>query len=565
MAANRNFFFLFFLLLSSSLCSQESFYTVYIGTFVNAKSSDFEQVKKFGFVYARNYDGNLRKIYAGGFNSREKAETLLSKLQEIGYPDCFISAKKLDPTKDVFMIQLALVPTTVPFDWSPFLKNHPLYVQITDEQMKIMTGPFTSVDEAREKLKAIRKDDFPDAFPKTINQDLLIEITAFELGHSAMEVTADIPLHTQSEMQAIKDTPPIKPTPQNTNSPTNNSIHPNHNATLHKPQSHSKIKRTSVLALQSVLKEEHTYFNALDGIFGWGTANGFEKYVSISIEWQKYALLAQQLPPPKPKYQFQQLETAIANIPSDPTESRRFFEQSEEAVAKAWLAYLTFLEKGWGTEVDKLMNDAVKKVFSSSTNNQKPSFDPRFTYKYDNLEQFILHLRYIQESTTPESATPCWLFDTYPKETKNVYAGVNKSLNTDFKVIGCDRFLEWEELQILHTIAADLSTLTPSNETLLSNRDLRSQLFLAPVKLNPNVITATGSWNDKIWNALLPRAAQDPLYKKMIVPFQIAFYQSLLLLEDFFMNRGFEYKEAEMMGLFVLKTIVDPYLSNYYQ
>lgn len=552
--------FMVAMLFGLALSGQETVYSVYIGTFVNAKSADFESLRDYGFVYAQTYSGNLRKIYLGGFTSREKAEKVLAQVQNVGYPDSFISAKKIEAGKEVAMIQLGLTSSTNALNWEPFAKAGPLFVQLLDENMKIMTGPFSTPNEARNQIVSIKKSGFQDAFVKVINENLLVEVTAFEatmLDGSPVTIP-----------EKRKESAPPSPVsiPRETETPT---VPPVRNAgatpSFQKPDSHSKVKRTSVLALQTALKEQNSYFSNLDGIYGWGTSNGFDKYVAISREWEKYKILAQQLPPLNPAFRRGEMESHIMDIPNDPQRSENYFRNSSEPVAKAWLAYLIFRKKGWCKEIDDLMNQAIKSSFNQTETISQPAFDPRFSYSYKNLEQLILHLRYIQETSRPEPATPCWLFEQHPQETSRVFADAATMLKTDFKVTGCDRFLEWEELKVLLVIASEMSRSTPITEELLRNQEIRMRLFVAPRKLNPRDAASTGRWNDSLWSALTPWGQRDPLHKKMLDPFRIAFFQSLLLLEDYFMQSGISYKDAELMGLSVLKSIVDPYLISYYE
>jgi hypothetical protein len=559
------FFFLF--TLSPSLQAQENFYTLYIGTFVNAKSESFDNIREYGIVYSEQFDESLQKIYLGGFTSREKAEAVLGLLRPKGYSDAFVSRKVIDTKKQVAVIQLGLSPARGDILWSRYAKAGPLYAQIQNDQMKIVTGLYRNTDEAKRDLDAIRNGGFSDAFIKTISRDQLVRLGPFEMNGIRPERNLKAETAPEDEDRRPSDYESWGdrlPASYEDDSQRYTFRGGDFSTGIAKPEIRGKMKRNSALELQKVLKGEKTYSSSLDGYYGPGTRKGYETYTQKSRDWQKYQLLAEQFPPALPEDKENRLEYHILNLIDEPEASRRYLESSDEPIARAYLAYLLFTGNESPRQVDRLMNSAIQDAFRNTDGRNRPSFDYRSTYAYNDLGQLIQHLRYIQGATQPEPAAPCWLFELHPKEAKEAYESESSFSSEDYNIQNCDRFLEWNELNTLHTIAAELAVEQPSSRELRSTQNRRSRMYLSPQPLSGREAAFIGRWNDRLWKALDARADREPLYQKVLTPFKVAFFQSQVLLEDHFMDKGFKQKEAQKMALLTLSTIVDPYLKAYY-
>ena len=80
---------------------------------------------------------------------------------------------------------------------------------------------------------------------------------------------------------------------------------------------------------------------------------------------------------------------------------------------------------------------------------------------------------------------------------------------------------------------------------------------------NPTEYAYIDDWNSSLWKGLKEWEQADPLHKRLTTPLKITYFKSWALLEDYFMDKGFEAKEARGMSLFVLQNIVEPGLSSY--
>ena len=88
-------------------------------------------------------------------------------------------------------------------------------------------------------------------------------------------------------------------------------------------------------------------------------------------------------------------------------------------------------------------------------------------------------------------------------------------------------------------------------------------LFLSPSKLSTSELKKLTKWNAKIWDNINSWAARDALHQRLVTAFKIAYFQSQVRLEDYYMNKGFKSKEAEGLALATLQTIAGPHLARF--
>ena len=58
----------------SSFAQNSSYYTVLVGTFLDAKAQDFKNLRTLGFLHATKLEGNLTQVFIGGFDKQGDAE-----------------------------------------------------------------------------------------------------------------------------------------------------------------------------------------------------------------------------------------------------------------------------------------------------------------------------------------------------------------------------------------------------------------------------------------------------------------------------------------------------------
>ena len=579
------FLFFFCVSLTTSFAQIKNYnYTVQIGTFVSANADDFKAIRPYGFVYADQLDKDLHQIYIGGFKNKNKAEQLLKKVKAKGYLDAYVTKRSLDKGKELRMIQLQTFGIKDPINWAKFNGIQNLYVHLDGELIKILTGIFTSENTLSIQLKKIKNSGFNDAFAKTVNSKQLHRLSDFETNGSIViptemeieklvtEKTAPLESMTtvektkeeftaKSPTKALAETPPppvvIPPEYDNINFTPKS---PN----AFKPKIRENVKRTSALQLQTLLKAAKIYKGSIDGLYGPATTRAYDEMMTNNRQIRKYILLSKYTIPEhniKPT----KLQQSINALSKNTKMAVKTLEQINHPLAKAYRAYVLFVNGGNESKVNQLMNEAIKESFVGKKIKNQPAFDYKATYAYTDLEQLILHLSYIHNANPDNPSVPCWLFQKHPHETAKAFEPFATMSESDYKVEDCGGFMKWKELQLLQTIAKDLYTGKKLNQKNLKELDNeRARLFLLPKPLNAIQKTDALNWNENLWTTLDEWAKQDPLHQELITALKLSYYQSAVLLEDYFMDKGLKYTDAKPLALLSLKTVVAPYFENYF-
>ncbi|MDX1939636.1 MAG: SPOR domain-containing protein [Saprospiraceae bacterium] len=538
----------------------QNYYTVQVGTFLEAKRSDFEAIQPIGLIHAIPTQGNLSLVFAGGYETREAAERALSQVKGKGYANAFVQEKIPAEGQEVLIIQLATKTATQPIEWENYTQIGDIYAMLNGNSTKIVTGFYQNMDVAKQQLNLIRQAGFRDAFVKSVNTIFLTKITEFETGLKKPLIPLELSQPRTVPVPGSYDQPTVNPdlTPRTPSGPTVRMV-----SQPAMPRIHSNIKRRSVLELQKVLKAEGHYKSSLDGYYGDGTASAYETMKDNNRELQKYIVLAEHIDVSGTTTSGNRLQDAINNLPSD-SNAPRVIENANAPIAKAYRAYLLYNSIGRSNEVNVLMNTAIREAFASKKSSSPPPFDYQATYAYDNLEQLLLHLQYIHSAPGNDIAAPCWLFQRHPREMQRVFERYANVATPNFLLQACDQFLNWEDLSIAHAIAADLNIEKKLDQKQIAQgASLRAMLYLAPERLDADVAKDLQAWNDKLFAGLTGWATRDPLNQRTLIAFKAAYFHSQIRLEDFFIDKGFKEDEAKTLALATLRTVVGYHLERF--
>ena len=599
-------------------------FTIHVGAFVKAKLSDFKEIRPYGFLYAQEYN-NLLQIYMGDYPSEPKAMKVLEKIKRHGYADAFVTRRNMKKGKSVRVIQVASNAIGEDIDWVKYSAAGQLYAILDGNQVKLVTGPFASNVEANNYLNSLKQIGFSSAFSKRINNVLLHKITAFEAGQSlnfpseiivpqeevleeviAEEILEEVPAPVPSmivkkrpKKEVVKVEPKVekevltarevipeefdvvvkkerieakpkieeRPKVEKKPAPKAEPAKPVVTAkaiTIPLPNIRAKVKRTSALELQKVLKAEKVYTNSLDGFYGTGTAKGWEAIKKTHPQLKKYILLATQEETLRPKGTSDVLQHYINTLYLSPEKSINGLTGSKEAIAKAYRAYYLFNQNGPSKSVNDLMNSAIKQSFSNKKMENKPKFDYTAAYDYNDIGQLILHLRYIQGASKPEPELPGWMFANHPKEVTKAFETHSSPEDNKYKVQDCSEFMNWEEINLLKTVLADMNTNTSKEAASQqeANNNTASRLLWSGKALNLEDRKKIFDWNKTFWTNTESWAANDPLLQKYLTPLKVTYFQSWVRLEDHFMNKGVSPQDAKGLALTVLKNMVEVPLGN---
>ncbi len=534
----------------------DSIYTIQLGIYDDSKQEDFDKLKNIGFVFTPDDGKKQQRIIMGIYTERSVAEGILEQVQGEGFKEAFMIVRPAGKDK-VYVLQLSVERFNKKVDWKKYFKSGNVYVQPTSRHIKILSGAFKSREQAVEKQKALVAAGFEDAFPKKVLKNLIHQVGLFETGMES-EASAEFP----SEEATVPTEVPDKEKTESTAKGKSNVKRPklNFSEVPSSPMKRKSMKRSSVVELQKILKDESAYSSAVDGLYGKGTSAGVEMIMQSNRRYANYKILSAGLKRKKNKSD-DLLNQLLRKIDSDPLEAAKGLKQLNHPVGNAYLAYMYFTDelkaRNKTRTVNDLMNGAIKETFVKNKYSKKPRFDFKATYDYKDLGQLIQHLRYIQGGQKEEPEVPCWLFVRHPKEAGASYLQYWGSKEDKFAMEDCDCFGDWPEIQMLQTISDDLNPME-DNAKLLEDQNkeirMRNLLYISPKPFAKDKVLA--AWNKSLWEKMDDWAKRDMLHAKMVTPLKIAYYQSMIKLEDYYMDKGYSLKDANTMAMRILQTYV---------
>jgi hypothetical protein len=575
------------LFVTTNLSAQSNFYTIQVGTFIDAKHSDFDGLRTLGLVHAQQVGGNLTEVYLGGYRDKAAADQMLQQVQRKGYPNAFVQERLVQDGLAATVVQIATRKINQPLNWEEFTQAGELFAILNGDLIKVVTGPYVTAGEAKTALSNVKSMGYKDAFVKSIPAAYLIPITQFETGIKEDLIPVDfnttggriandnassgqpetynvLQARTPDAGQPVVSQPQL---PSDVDIVSSYDYYPGSvgaedgNKSFGKampvglPSISGKVKRTSALDLQKILKAKGTYAGALDGYYGPGTKAGYDKYMETDRYMQKYAYMAQNAPLPGNEAGNNQLQELVNTLPENAGAAAQLRNRKEPA-AQAYVAYDQFVNYGPSAQVNQMMIEANRAAFAGQTLTNLP-FDPNATYAYQDLGQLILHIHYIHCADRTELAVPCWMLERHPQEAARAMQACSAFVGKGLKLQGCGQFETWPEVRMLVMVAGDLNTDAQYDEKRLAQAaSERSRLYLAPKALNNTEQKAVTRWKDNLVSGLNTWGASDPLHQQMVTTFRVLFFQSQVRLEDYFMQKGYKEEEAKGLALAALHTLV---------
>lgn len=519
----------------------ESFYAIQLMATENPQADLFSHIKDVGYIYAESA-GKFQRVFIGRFDDKATAEETLAKVKTLGFKDAFLANKKVKADALVYTVQLHTYAAGENITWDKYQVYDDLQVNLnSDGRIKIMTGSFTSLQAVNDHLQAVRAKGANGAFIKQINEAFLHKATKFEIEMSEGITMGDVSIKGGLYIPKPSDVPQSY-------------------------EEFNKTSRTSVKKLQNLLATNSNYKGSIDGVYGIGTEDALGMFEAKNERYTVYKELAKKMEDPGVKDIG--LQYYVNEVYDNPLMAYGGLKEVTHPMADVYLAYMYFTgkanTKGEDKQaiVNKLMNSAVQKVFVTGTYKGTTELDYSKTYNYDNITLIIKHLSYMQDAMQDPPSLPCWMFENHPNETAAIF---NKLYSM---VSGCGDFMEWEELKVLKTIAQDLDpvnhTLNPKAEEdiKMAYDSRRAQLYLAPTVSKEEAMVME-TWHDNLWAAMNKWKDADPLHEKMVLPLEVAYYQALVKLENHYLGRGFKEEEAKILGLSVMRTVVNYHLGGY--
>jgi hypothetical protein len=552
------------------------YYTVNVGTFVDASVEDFRSLRSQGFVYGASMEGNLHQVLIAGYQDRATAERVLEDVKKAGYSTAYIQERYPADGRSMTVIQLATLDASKLINWSKYTPAGSLFGISDGRQIKVVTGTYNNPAEARDDLDRIKQLGFRDAFIRQVNSIFLHPLGIFETGIAPQKKPL-IPIELDENPPSTANNTNAGPTtygnpPANTemtarsgNASARNSVTSNNEApTVQVPDIRADVKRRSALDLQRVLKVKGTYSGSLDGLYGPGTIAAYEEMVNQNRQLRKYQILGQEWELTSSAASGNLLQQAINNLSTDPS-ATNVLERYDDPIAKAYRAYNLFQILGPSSEVNTLMNTALKEGFVNVNMAGMPPFDPEATYSYQRIDQLIQHLYYLHAVPNLPYSAPCWLLERHPAETARAQASfVQGGGLLRPNVQDCDPFTRWPEVRTLLAVASDLNGDSERDNAKWGQASsLRAQLYLSDEPLSSDMGKVVTSWNERLWQNMNSWAAEDPVHQRIVTALKVSFFQAQVLLEDYYMDQGFEAKEAKPLALATMRTLVGYQLERF--
>ena len=311
--------------LLSSLSLGAQLYNVRIGTFQNARSDDFTELRDLGFVYGQSRPGLVTDVYLGNYSSRERASEVSAQLQGRGFRNAAPFALPSGDEPQQAYIQIALRGRDRELDWRSLERAGTLFVDATDGVTRVVTGPYPTAEAASAALSQVRELGFRDAFVKTLQPAHLVRVGVFETGIKKPLIPLDLSRSRPAPSAPSQPTPtddtagsedttvttpsaaPITAPAEDMATPPPASPADSPVATVPPPAAPPpsaaaaaaplpaidvKTKRHSAAELQRVLKEQGYYTGAIDGYYGPGTAAAYQRAWNELAVVDKYRTLA---------------------------------------------------------------------------------------------------------------------------------------------------------------------------------------------------------------------------------------------------------------------------------
>jgi hypothetical protein len=528
----RFFTFLLLFFALHTVAQTNTVFSIHLGKYeADATKDDFNDLQDFGYIYGNSTkNGNAWEVIIGDYETKAQAEAALGGIEKKGYTAAFIERKVVNSGKIGYTIQIGSYPFEAVIDWKKLVKGGFLSTLVEKEQVKVLSGMYIDLAAAQNRLKTVKSLGLEDAFIRRINEAALHEVTLFETGELPSDIVVFFDEKHPVAVPTVYETTTAPPPVLVAKGAPTTAIDPNN---------YEKIKRVSVMDAQAILKFEQLYAGAIDGLFGKGTQIALEKFTTTNTEWNKSAKIAAVSAKNAPSIQKNNLQKAIFTLLSDTPAALKAFAATDHAMAKAYHAYLLYVSKERISDVNNLMNTAIQQAFGEYQG--EVPFDNSASYAYNSLKQLVLHIYYIHQPT--QTPFPAWMFETHEDLISELVAEGKMKYTPEILLETKDELLALPAMQVLN----ELSNASKKTSTAIAiAQQKRIGLCYLPKAIDEKTAKTLQAWH----RALLTTR------KKNQKTWQVAYLKSQILMENFYMDKGFSLEEAQVLALAVLQTVV---------
>lgn len=126
-----------------------------------------------------------------------------------------------------------------------------------------------------------------------------------------------------------------------------------------------------------------------------------------------------------------------------------------------------------------------------------------------------------------------------------------------------DPILRWPSSAVLLAVSNDMAGGLNDTQLAAQSATARQQLYASQQPLTPAATSRAQNWAATLWTNLDKWAQEDPVHAHMQSAFRIAYYQTQVLLEDHYMNKGFPADAAKNLALATLQNMVGADLERF--
>lgn len=523
--------------------AQSTHFTIALDTVQNPLPGDYTAARSLGFVYAQPVgNSDLASIFLGGFRNYRDAESLLPSLRAT-YPKAAVLPRSLIGGRSLHAVQLSSKPFNEPFDWDHLMKVGDLYAILDGNIVHVIHQVYEDPSLATRKAYELQLDGYPEASVRLINSVQLIAIGDFEMNYKP----AFIPIESVGGR----------------NERASSAYNRENTAEL--PVIQNTVRRMSIFDLQLLLREKGYLLQAPDGIYTQATARAYEDMLNEDKELIKYSLLAETFPVQITNdYRGDALEEAILDLPGN-NAALITIRSSSHPLANAYHAYYLFRNNGSRSEVNRLMNQAIRNAYASNSAREIPAaIDVRTNYTYDDLSLLIAHMYYLHLASGQSYIIPCWLIGSHAYEAEQARAEIERDPTNTLSYETCDPFMEWPEMQLLYAIASDLNDddVLDQNELKASAVD-RAKLYLADNPITALQLRQLDSWRSSLFDEIKIWSTKDPVLQRIGDALKLTFLHAQIRLEAYYTQQSFTDEEARGLALATLDSIVGYHLARF--
>lgn len=126
-----------------------------------------------------------------------------------------------------------------------------------------------------------------------------------------------------------------------------------------------------------------------------------------------------------------------------------------------------------------------------------------------------------------------------------------------------DPVSQWPEVKVLLAVTEDLSAGTSNDTRARLLVQQRPQLITANQPLNAAAASRVNNWAATVWANLGDWAVEDPLHAQIFSAFRISYHQTMVRLEDHYMQQGLSANNAKDLATAMLQNLTGAQLDRF--